>query len=152
MREERHRRAPFATDSARRMHLENQERYPVGIPAEKVLTEVDAAPATEISRPVDLTHLARQTFGQRELEQEVLRLFLRHTSIHLARLKASADPAGRRAAAHFIKGSARGIGAWQVATAADIVERAPDREGEAIETLSAAIAEANAFISTLLDE
>ncbi len=123
----------------------------MGIAAEQVLEETSVELAPEPSRPVDLTHLARQTFGQRDLEQEVLRLFLSHTSIHLARLKA-ADPAGQRAAAHFIKGSARGIGAWQVATAADIVERAPDPEGEAIRTLSAAIAEANAFIATLLDD
>ena len=124
----------------------------VGIPAEQVLEETSVDLAPEPSRPVDLTHLARQTFGQRELEQEVLRLFLSHTAIHLARLRAAADPAGQRAAAHFIKGSARGIGAWQVATAADIVERAPDPEGEAIRTLSVAIAEANAFIATLLDD
>jgi HPt (histidine-containing phosphotransfer) domain-containing protein len=124
----------------------------VGIRAEQVLEAVSAELAPEPSRPVDLTHLARQTFGQRELEQEVLRLFLRHASIQLVRLKAASDQSGQRAAAHFIKGSARGIGAWQVATAADIVERFPDPEGEAIRTLSAAIAEANAFIATLLDD
>jgi HPt (histidine-containing phosphotransfer) domain-containing protein len=124
----------------------------LGIAAEQVVEAVSAEPAPEPSRPVDLTHLARQTFGQRELEQEVLRLFLRHTSLQLERLKAAGDIAGQRAAAHFIKGSARGIGAWQVATAADIVERFPDPDGEAIRTLSSAVEEANAFITTLLDD
>jgi HPt (histidine-containing phosphotransfer) domain-containing protein len=124
----------------------------VGIPAEQVLEGPSAEPASELSRPVDLTHLARQTFGQRELEHEVLRVFLRHTSLQLERLKAASDPGAQRAAAHFIKGSARGIGAWQVATAAEIVERAPDPEGEAIRFLSIAISEANAFIATLLDD
>lgn len=129
-----------------------RNRAPVGIPVERITPEEIGVPVADAVRPVDLTHLARQTFGQRELEQEVLRLFLSHSTIHLARLRAAGDSAGRRAAAHFIKGSARGIGAWQVATAADIVERAPDPEGEAIETLSAAIAETNAFIATLLED
>ena len=124
----------------------------MGIPAETATSETIGEPAANHLRPVDLAHLARQTFGQRELEQEVLRLFLSHAAIHLARLKAASDPAGRRAAAHFIKGSARGIGAWQVATAADIVERAPDQEGEAIETLASAIEETRSFIATLLED
>ncbi len=124
----------------------------MGIPAESLTAEAIQEPTAESVRPVDLAHLARQTFGQRDLEQEVLRLFLNHSGIHLARLTGASDSSGVRAAAHFIKGSARGIGAWQVATAAEMVERFPDRDGEAIETLAAAVEETNAFIETLLDE
>ncbi len=124
----------------------------MGSPAEKVKVAEFFEPVAESVRPVDLTHLARQTFGQRDLEQEVLRLFLNHSSIHLARLTASSDSNGVRAAAHFIKGSARGIGAWQVATAAEMVERFPDQAGEAVENLVAAIDETNAFIETLLED
>lgn len=124
----------------------------MGIPAEKVRVEEFFEPIAESARPVDLTHLARQTFGQRDLEQEVLRLFLSHATIHLARLTAASDSTGVRAAAHFIKGSARGIGAWQVATAAEMVERFPDQQGEAIENLVSAIEETNAFIETLLED
>ena len=125
----------------------------MGIPAEKVVVvEQSLEPVSESVRPVDLTHLARQTFGQRDLEQEVLRLFLSHSAIHLARLTGSSDSNGVRAAAHFIKGSARGIGAWQVATAAEMVERFPDPQGEAIENLVGAVEETNAFIETLLDD
>lgn len=124
----------------------------MAIPAEKVVVAESFEPLAESVRPVDLTHLARQTFGQRDLEQEVLRLFLNHSTIHLARLTGASDTSGVRAAAHFIKGSARGIGAWQVATAAEMVERFPDQQGEAIENLVGAIEETNAFIATLLDD
>jgi HPt (histidine-containing phosphotransfer) domain-containing protein len=124
----------------------------LAIPAEKVAVVESLEPIAESVRPVDLTHLARQTFGQRDLEQEVLRLFLSHSAIHLARLTGSSDSNGVRAAAHFLKGSARGIGAWQVATAAEMVERFPDQGGEAIENLVGAVEETNAFIETLLDD
>lgn len=152
LRDEKHPLRAVHADSAQGVYLATRNGNRVGIPAEQVLEAPSVELAPEPSRPVDLTHLARQTFGQRDLEQEVLRLFLNHSSIHLARLKGASDQAGQRAAAHFIKGSARGIGAWQVATAADIVERFPDPEGDAIRTLSAAVEEARAFIVTLLDD
>ncbi len=63
------------------------------------------------------------TLGDRRLEREVLELFLRQTTILLNRI-ADADPPLAAAAAHTLKGSARGIGAWRVARAAELLEQA----------------------------
>src|ERR687886_1387095 len=94
--------------------------------AEAVSAGRRPVPSTE--RPVDLVHLARQTLGDRALEREVLQLFLRHSESCVARLREAADAAARTAAAHSLKGSARGIGAWRVARAAECAE-ATDRFG-----------------------
>ena len=112
-------------------------------------------PVPSAERPVDLVHLARQTLGDRALEREVLQLFLRHSESGLARLREAADAAAWTAAAHSLKGSARGIGAWRVARAAERAE-ATDRFGagpasaEALRALAAEVAAATAFIGELL--
>jgi hypothetical protein len=55
------------------------------------------------------------------------------------------------AAAHTLKGSARGIGAWRVAHAAQAVEAAgPVEFAAAVDALGAAIAETKAAIAHLL--
>jgi HPt (histidine-containing phosphotransfer) domain-containing protein len=104
-------------------------------------------------RPVDLAHLARQTMGNRDLEREVLHLFIGQSERILARL---ADPAQDRAqAAHMLLGSARGIGAHGVAAAAEAVETAARRDPAAavdaeIEALRWAVEAANRFIRSLV--
>ena len=50
-----------------------------------------------------------------------MQLFDRQTEMLLARMSA-AEPAAAAALAHTLKGSARGIGAWNVASAAEQVE------------------------------
>src|SRR6202044_705864 len=72
---------------------------------------------------IDDTHLERMTLGDRRLEREVLELFVRQTGIMLNRI-AGAEPALAAAVAHTLKGSARGIGAWRVARAAEFLEHA----------------------------
>ena len=72
---------------------------------------------------IDESHLGRMTLGDHRLEQEVLELFLRQTTIMLNRI-VNADPPLAAAAAHTLKGSARGIGAWRVARAAELLELA----------------------------
>ena len=55
--------------------------------------------------------------------------------------------------AHTLKGSARGIGAWRVARAAEALELAGgngDEIGSALERLAAAADEARAVIADLL--
>ena len=76
--------------------------------------------------PIDFAHLFRMTLGDHDLEREVLQLFVRQTEILLARMGA-APPAVAAAHAHTLKGSARGIGAWGVALAAEDVEIAAAR-------------------------
>src|SRR5436305_13455602 len=87
---------------------------------------IDAKDAPSLApddRPVDLVHLARTTLGDRSLEREVLQLFDRQAGMLIARMR-SAAPAGIATLAHTLKGSARGIGAWRVAHAAELLELA----------------------------
>jgi len=73
-------------------------------------------------RHIDLVHLARQTLGDVNLEREVLSLFVVQSQVYLLRLQAADTPAEWKRAAHTIKGSARGIGAWPLAEAAEAAE------------------------------
>jgi HPt (histidine-containing phosphotransfer) domain-containing protein len=101
-------------------------------------------------RPIDLVHLARMTLGDRSLEREVLQLFDRQSTLLIARMR-NAQPAGIAALAHTLKGSARGIGAWRVARAAEILEVAgADQVAPALDGLAAAADEARAVIVELL--
>jgi HPt (histidine-containing phosphotransfer) domain-containing protein len=93
------------------------------------------------------------TLGDRGLEREVLALFDRQATVLLSRLRAS-PPGAVTSVAHTLKGSARGVGAWRVANAAEAVERAASA-GEAdlsaaITTLAAVAEEARAVIAELL--
>ena len=110
-----------------------------------------SAPLASVERPIDLVHLARMTFGDRGLEREVLTLFDRQAGLLMARMEAAAA-AEIPMLAHTLTGSARGIGAWRVARAAEAVELACDT-GEfdaAVKTLRASTDEARALIAELL--
>ena len=105
------------------------------------------APGDEV---IDLDHLSRMTLGDRSLEREVLALFARQAEILLHRMD-QANPGHTAAAAHTLKGSAVGIGAWRVAHAAEAVEHAGSvMLADAIAALNAAVAEATATIAGLL--
>ena len=112
----------------------------------------DAPSLAPDDRPIDLVHLARTTLGDRGLEREVLQLFDRQSTLLIARMRA-AGPAGVATLAHTLKGSARGIGAWRVARAAEALELAGSTGAEiaeALDRLSAASDEARAVIADLL--
>lgn len=87
---------------------------------------------------IDDAHLGRMTLGDRRLEREVLEIFARQCALMLARMNVG-EPAQAGAAAHTLNGSARGIGAWRVAQAAERCERASAERPEM--DLSAAIAQ-----------
>ena len=82
------------------------------------------AAATSSDRPIDLVHLERQTLGDRELEREILSLFVRQSEMLGARIGGEANAIERLTIAHTLKGSARAIGAFRVAEAAEAVENA----------------------------
>jgi HPt (histidine-containing phosphotransfer) domain-containing protein len=119
-----------------------------------------AAPSDHKRIVIDENHLGRMTLGDRRLEREVLELFLRQSTIMLERI-VRADRPLAAAAAHTLKGSARGIGAWRVARAAELLEQAagwgggdntgPDLD-EAVAELKAASLEASAAIGTRLTQ
>lgn len=98
------------------------------------------------------------TLGDRRLEREVLEIFVRQSANTLDLILgciASRDPAGAAAAAHAMIGSARAIGAWRVALAAERLERAAGARSEqelepAIAALKAASLQANAAIGARL--
>jgi HPt (histidine-containing phosphotransfer) domain-containing protein len=118
------------------------------------VARVSAPPLAPIDRPIDLEHLSRMTLGERSLEREVLQLFDRQAGMLLARMKNSMAPAAG-ALAHTLKGSARGIGAWNVAKWAESVELAAGTQdtetlARAIDQLSGAVAEAKIVIGDLL--
>jgi HPt (histidine-containing phosphotransfer) domain-containing protein len=120
-----------------------------------ILNAVEAdrsAPPPASTDAIDRRHLARMTLGDRSLEREVLQLFVRQTTLMLARM-AGAAPALAAASAHTLTGSARGIGAWRVARAAERLEAAADNAMDvnaAMDELVAASAEARAAIADLL--
>jgi HPt (histidine-containing phosphotransfer) domain-containing protein len=104
---------------------------------------------------IDEDHLGRMTLGDRKLEREVLQIFVRQSVIMLERI-AGAEPAMAAAAAHTLTGSARGIGAFRVARAAERLERAAGGNSDAAELeeaadeLKAAAVEASAAIAARL--
>lgn len=107
-------------------------------------------------KPVDLVHLSRQTFGSKELEAEVLGLFLNHSRLCMQRLKQATNAAECVEAAHAIKGSARTIGAFALADMAERLEqsivrdRFEDRE-PAINEIEQCLDETNSYIHHLID-
>ena len=106
-------------------------------------------------RPVDLVHLERQTLGNRSLECEVLELFHSRSEIYFQRLKDADEDKAWVDAAHAIKGSARGIGAWHVADSAQAAELLTGEARAAgcravLDDLERVIGEANKFIESLL--
>jgi HPt (histidine-containing phosphotransfer) domain-containing protein len=113
----------------------------------------DAPALAPDDRPIDLVHLARMTMGDRSLEREVLQLFERQSALLIARMRTAA-PAGIATLAHTLKGSARGIGAWRVARAAEALELAASAGSaaiaEALDQLGAAADEARTVIRELL--
>ncbi len=105
------------------------------------------------SAAIDDDHLARMTLGDRALEREVLEIFLRQATIMIERIERG-EPGLAAAAAHTLTGSARGIGAWRVAQAAERLEQAAGNAGaaldEAVDALKAATVEAGAAINARL--
>jgi HPt (histidine-containing phosphotransfer) domain-containing protein len=106
--------------------------------------------ATAEDPPIDRTHLFRMTLGDHALEREVLALFDRQTDMLIERMR-EVDPSCVAALAHTLKGSARGVGAWPMARAAEAVEAAPPAGlAPAVVALAAAAGEARAAIAEIL--
>lgn len=109
-----------------------------------------AEPATAM--PIDRAHLSRMTLADASLEREVLELFRRQSAMLVARI-ADLAPEAAAAAAHTLKGSARGVGAWRVASAAEAVEAAGGAEAlRRLGELRAAVEEARTAITDLLGD
>lgn len=79
-----------------------------------------------MSQPIDFAHLAAYTGGDRALEDEVFALFREQTQMWLRLLSVDAAVEDWKSAAHSLKGSARGIGAFVLAECCEAAERAAE--------------------------
>lgn len=72
--------------------------------------------------PIDWSHLSRFTLNDKTLEHEVLGLFAMDAPRYLAKMLAARSRKDWIEAAHTLKGSARAVGAWNVAECAEAAE------------------------------
>jgi HPt (histidine-containing phosphotransfer) domain-containing protein len=101
--------------------------------------------------PIDIDHLRRMTLGDAGLEREVLAMFSAQAASLIGALAALPPEAG--ALAHTLKGSARAIGAFAVADAAEVLETAMrngDDPSHALAELDEAIACARTAVDAIL--
>ncbi len=102
--------------------------------------------------PIDVEHLRRMTLGDGGLEREVLAMFAAQAARLIDGL--AGLPAGAAALAHTLKGSARAIGAFGVADAAEALEAAMADGGEPSQALAAlqhAVVQARAAVDAMLN-
>ena len=101
--------------------------------------------------PIDFEHLQRMTLGDAGIEQEVLTMFSAQSAKLVQALMVHPSDAG--ALAHTLKGSARAIGAFGVANAAERLEAViagGSDPSAALAGLGDAVAETRAVIEGLL--
>jgi hypothetical protein len=89
--------------------------------ADKPVDTIVAPPLAPDAQSIDRTHLFRMTLGDHALECDVLQLFDQQAGMLIARM-GKANPAGVAAFAHTLHGSARAVGAWAIARAAEALE------------------------------
>lgn len=122
------------------MALRNSRTVAFSMPGGESCTQASA-------RPIDLAHLARQTMGDRTLEQEVLALFIQQ-AVQVREQIGEANRNERIRLAHGLKGSARGIGAFAIADCADEIEARPDNASE-VQRLAGLIDEVREFVAAI---
>lgn len=98
--------------------------------------------------PIDPVHLARQAQGDPALEQEVLELFLAQAIAVRDELKVAVDDTARRQLAHSLVGSARAVGAFDLADCAQELEAGPHTPA-LMERLGVLVEEVRDFVANL---
>ncbi|THD65239.1 MAG: Hpt domain-containing protein [Bradyrhizobium sp.] len=101
--------------------------------------------------PIDIEHLERMTLGEAGLKREVLAMFSAQAVGLIGTL--ATLPSDAEAVAHKLKGSARAVGAFRVADAAESVEAAMhngDDPAQALAELGDAVAQVRAAIDAIL--
>ncbi len=123
--------------------------------ADATASRVEVMAGTE-KPAIDFQHLRQYTAGDAAVENEVLGVFLQQADIWVRMLQTAGDDKSWVDAAHSLKGSARGVGAWRVA---ELCERAealavrgtPAERSIAIGDLKAAIDEVVQVIENHLE-
>lgn len=101
--------------------------------------------------PIDFEHLQRMTLGDADLKREVLAMFSAQAARVIGTL--ATLPVNAGALAHTLKGSARAIGAFGVADAAEALEAALLKGGDpaqALAELNDAVAQARTAVDAIL--
>ena len=106
--------------------------------------------------PIDLGHLSEFTLGDRSVQIRILKTFKRQSSIDLQKLSKSKTIEDWREAAHSLKNSASGIGAWHIVRDAEAaLQLKRDRLDLEFARISVALVarveEANGFIEKILE-
>ena len=99
--------------------------------------------------PLDLSLLAEQTGGDRQLERQVLQMFLSQLPCDLTLLRQGSETE-RLDTAHRIVGSARAVGALSLADAATAIRTAGRADRHAVGEVEAAFALVREFIADYL--
>ena len=119
---------------------------------EDVVEHDDAAPT--ITLPIDFQHLNQYTLGDRNLERELLTLFRDQAKVYLSKMDPDCDARLWTETAHSLKGSAKGVGAWQVARLAETAEAMASvdygQRQDMIHKLELAVMQAKRFIDCRL--
>jgi HPt (histidine-containing phosphotransfer) domain-containing protein len=115
-------------------------------PQPQRITWMPSPPLVPDDGPIDIVHLKRMTLGDAGLEREVLAMFARQ-AVRLTEGLAAWPPDAAEIA-HTLNGSARAIGAFKVAEAAEAFEASPS--SEALAALKQAVAQARQAIDAML--
>lgn len=114
-----------------------------------------AAAVGRNTHPIDLVHLARQTLGDRSLEQEVLRMFDTQLEVYFSRVRDTSDPDELVMGLHTLRGASMGIGATLLAGVVRDAEAELAETGrldeETLQDMAMAVAETSAYITHLLE-
>lgn len=81
---------------------------------------------------LDTEHLAKYTLGNYGLECEVLQMFIDQSALYMEKLRSSKSEKDWFEAAHSLKGSARGIGAFKVGLRAAQLEKTAEPLNESV--------------------
>lgn len=108
---------------------------------------VESHQVPSTNRPLDLVHLARQTGGDRVLENEILQLFRQQIALCVGQLKMTSGRE-RKLIAHTMKGSARAVGAFGLSRIAAQIEDTTS-DIRLITAIEAEIARVSDFIAGL---
>lgn len=98
-------------------------------------------------RPIDFEHLSRQTIGDRDVEREVLDMFV-HQALSVRDAIVPADLAERLSLCHALKGAARGVGAFPIADCVAALEERPD-DARLVKRLAGLIDELRDFVAAI---
>lgn len=110
----------------------------------------DASKAQPASPPIDQTHLARYTFGDTSLEEEILGLFCQQAVELSEQMRGACSVPEWQFATHSLKGSARAVGAWSVAEHAATAEQCEPgsvRASQLVVAIAQEIDRATAFVA-----